>query len=54
MTDLGHTVFVPHGHAAWIYPVPAIADSATDDGSQILDEAALHHVVELIDEGEDG
>ena len=45
-------VLVPEGCSILIFPV---TDSATDDGAQIIDQAiALHHVTELLDDGEDG
>lgn len=48
----GHLVFVPKGHGYSIFP---ITDVATDDGSAIIDHAeALHHVHELLENGEDG
>lgn len=52
------TINVPAGHAAIIFPVPAITDSATDDGAQILDSiagplrGAAAHVQDLIDHDE--
>lgn len=54
------TINVPAGHAAIIFPVPAISDSTDDDGSAILDSiagplrGAAAHVVHGLDEGEDG
>ena len=56
----GRLVFVPEGHAFYTFPVPAITDSATDDGAQILDHiagplrGAAAHVQEYLDNGEDG
>lgn len=56
----GRLVFVPEGHAFYTFPVPAITDSATDDGAAILDSiagplrGAAAHVVHGLDEGEDG
>jgi len=54
----GRLVFVPEGHAFYTFPVPAITDSATDDGAQILDHiagplrGAAAHVQDLIDHDE--
>ena len=56
----GRLVFIPDGHAFYTFPVPAITDSATDDGAQILDHiagplrGAAAHVQEYLDNGEDG
>lgn len=56
----GRLVFIPEGHAFYTFPVPAITDSATDDGAQILDHiagplrGAAAHVQEYLDNGEDG
>lgn len=56
----GKWVFVPNNHGFYTFPIPAITDSATDDGAQILDHiagplrGAAAHVTDLIDEGEDG
>ena len=54
----GRLVFIPEGHAFYSFPVPAITDSATDDGAQILDHiagplrGAAAHVQDLIDHDE--
>lgn len=48
----GILVFVPKGHGFYIFPTP---DDPTDDGSAVIDHAeALHHVHDLLENGEDG
>lgn len=61
--DSAHLIAVPHGHSAFVYPIPAITDSATDDGATIIDQIAYleagplrrgagPHVADLIDRDE--
>jgi hypothetical protein len=47
MTDSGYTIFVPPGHAAYIYP---LTTATTEDNAQ----KAAHHITNALDEGEDG
>jgi hypothetical protein len=43
---------IPDDHLALILP---ITTNPNDNGGQLMDTAiALHHIVELLDEGEDG
>lgn len=47
-----HMIAVPANHIAIILP---ITDNADDDGAAIIDSAiALHHVTDMLENGEDG
>ena len=45
----GKLVYVPPGHGFYLFP---ITDSTDDDGAQIIDSAAAHHVTDALDNGE--